>query len=117
MEIDRLDHLNLTVSNVERTCDFYGRVLGMKVVSFGAGRTSLNFGRQKINLEQGPAESRPGEHLCFITTTPIDAVLAQLAAAGVAVEQGPAPRAGATGEIQSVYLRDPDRNLIEIATY
>lgn len=117
MEIDRLDHLNLTVSSIERTCAFYSRVLGMNVVTFGGGRRSLNFGRQKINLEEGPSDAQPSEHFCFITTTPIDAVIAQLGSAGIAIEQGPAPREGATGTIQSVYLRDPDRNLIEIATY
>ncbi|MBV8890211.1 MAG: VOC family protein [Alphaproteobacteria bacterium] len=125
MQIDRLDHLVLTVADIARTCEFYTRVLGMEVVSFGEGRTALRFGRQKINLH--PADDIPGlvadrptpgsGDLCFITTVPLVEVTAHLDACGVAVVAGPGPRAGAIGTIQSVYIRDPDRNLIEISNY
>jgi catechol 2,3-dioxygenase-like lactoylglutathione lyase family enzyme len=125
MEIDRLDHLVLTVADIDQTCDFYTRVLGMEVVHFGDGRTALKFGRQKINLH--PADRMPGlvagkptpgsGDLCFITETPLVEVVAHLAQCGVALVAGPGPRAGAIGTIQSVYIRDPDQNLVEISNY
>lgn len=125
MQIDRLDHLVLTVADIAATCDFYTRVLGMEVVRFGEGRTALRFGRQKINLH--PADDIPGlvadkptpgsGDLCFIAATPLAEVVAHLERCGVAVIAGPGPRAGATGTIQSVYFRDPDRNLIEVSNY
>ncbi|HUC71859.1 MAG TPA: VOC family protein [Stellaceae bacterium] len=125
MHIDRLDHLVLTVADVDRTCAFYTRVLGMEVVHFGEGRTALRFGQQKINLH--PADHIPGlvadqptpgsGDLCFITTVPLAEVMAHLAECGVATVAGPGPRAGAVGTIQSVYIRDPDQNLIEISNY
>jgi catechol 2,3-dioxygenase-like lactoylglutathione lyase family enzyme len=125
MNIDRLDHLVLTVADIARTCAFYTQVLGMEVVQFGDGRTALKFGRQKINLH--PADKIPGlvadrptpgsGDLCFITEVPLAEVVAHLGRCGVAIEAGPGPRAGAIGEIQSVYIRDPDRNLIEISNY
>lgn len=125
MQIDRLDHLVLTVADIERTCDFYTRVLGMAVVRFGNGRTALKFGRQKINLHAADrisglvaAQPTPGSgDLCFIATEPLAEVVAHLAHCGVPIEAGPGPRAGAIGEIQSVYIRDPDQNLIEISNY
>jgi catechol 2,3-dioxygenase-like lactoylglutathione lyase family enzyme len=125
MEIDHLDHLVLTVADIGRTCDFYTRVLGMAVVKFGAGRTALRFGNQKINLHQADAipglvadRPTPGSgDLCFITPEPLARVIVHLAECGVAIEAGPGPRAGAVGEIQSVYIRDPDRNLVEISNY
>jgi catechol 2,3-dioxygenase-like lactoylglutathione lyase family enzyme len=123
MEIARLDHLVLTVRDIAATCRWYERVLGMQVVTFGTARTALQFGQQKINLHQAGYEFEPkAQHptpgsadLCFITTTPLDHVIAHLAACGVAVEAGPVQRTGARGPLQSVYVRDPDANLIELA--
>lgn len=125
MRIDRLDHLVLTVADIPTTVDFYSRVLGMTPVSFGAGRTALTFGTSKINLhpagrEYEPKADRPtpgSADLCLITTDPLDDVITELAAHGVAIEEGPVERTGATGPIRSVYVRDPDRNLIEISNY
>jgi catechol 2,3-dioxygenase-like lactoylglutathione lyase family enzyme len=123
MNLDRLDHLVLTVKGIETTCRFYESVLGMKVTTFGKGRRALAVGRQKINLHEAgkefaphAKEPKPGSaDLCFITETPLAEVIAHLHTQGVAVEEGPVERTGATGPIVSVYIRDPDLNLIEIA--
>ena len=125
MQIERLDHLVLTVADIARTCEFYTRVLGMEVTTFGEGRTALKFGQQKINLH--PADRIPGlvadqptpgsGDLCFITAVPLAEVTAHLAICEVPIVAGPGPRAGAVGTIQSVYIRDPDQNLIEISNY
>ena len=120
-----LDHLVLTVADLERTVDFYERVLGMSAVTFGEGRRALTFGASKINLHQVGRELRPhamrptagSADLCLVTDTPQEHILAHLSACGVPVEQGPVPRTGARGPITSTYLRDPDGNLIEISTY
>jgi len=125
MKIDPIDHVVLTVVDVEATCAFYARVLGMEVVTFGAGRRALAFGSQKINLHAVGAELEPRApnampgtgDLCLITATPMPRVLAHLAACGVAVLQGPVPRTGARGPILSVYFRDPDGNLVEVSNY
>ena len=125
MNIDRLDHLVLTVADIERTCAFYRDVLGMRVETFGAGRTALVFSQQKINLHRAGREFEPkalaptpgSGDLCLITATPLAEVVAELGRAGIAIEQGPVERTGACGPIRSVYLRDPDRNLIEISNY
>lgn len=125
MQIDRLDHLVLTVADIERSCEFYARVLGFDIVSFKGGRKALAFGRQKINLHQLGREFEPkalrptagSGDLCFISSTPLAQVIAELQAQGVVIEEGPVERTGATGPIVSVYLRDPDRNLIEISNY
>lgn len=125
IEIDRLDHLVLTVADIERTCVFYRDVLGMSVETFGAGRTALKFGRQKFNLHQAGREFLPKAHrptpgsadLCLIATTPLEKVVAHVQKMGVVVEEGPIARTGATGPILSVYFRDPDGNLIEISNY
>jgi catechol 2,3-dioxygenase-like lactoylglutathione lyase family enzyme len=125
MQIERLDHLVLTVGDIAATCRFYERVLGMAVVTFGTARTALQFGQQKINLHQQGYEFEPkarhptpgSADLCFITTTPLAEVIAHLAACGVPVEEGPVRRTGARGPIESVYFRDPDANLIELANY
>ena len=123
--IDRLDHLVLTVNDLQRTIAFYEKVLGMEVVRFGDGRYALHFGRQKINLHERGREFEPkasapcpgSADLCFITNTPLDDVIRHLDNCNVPIEEGPVDRTGATGRIRSVYLRDPDRNLIEISNY
>ncbi|GFN30452.1 metal-dependent hydrolase [Paenibacillus xylaniclasticus] len=123
--IDRLDHLVLTVHNLQNTISFYEKVLGMEVVQFGGGRYALQFGRQKINLHERGREFEPKANtplpgsadLCFIADTPIDDVIRHLNLCGVAIEEGPVARTGAIGKICSVYLRDPDQNLIEISNY
>lgn len=123
MVMDGLDHLVLTVADVEASMDFYVRALGMEAVTFGAGRRALAFGDQKINLhaagrEFEPKAARPtpgSADLCFHTAVPLDEVAAHLAACGVQVEQGPVHRTGATGPLLSLYLRDPDGNLLEIS--
>mgnify|MGYP000966967381 CR=1 FL=1 len=125
MDIDRIDHFVLTVKDVEATCDFYSRVLGMEPVTFAGGRRGLAFGRQKINLHRAGHEYEPKARtalpgtgdFCLITRVPLDAVIAHLAACGVAIEQGPVPKTGATGPIRSVYFRDPDGNLVEVSNY
>ncbi len=125
MQIDRLDHLVLTVADIGRTCDFYARVLGMEVVTFGTGRKALTFGNQKINLHQfgkeiDPKAIRPtpgSADLCFIARTPVAEVKQELDALGIQIEEGPVPRTGATGPITSIYIRDPDQNLVEISNY
>jgi catechol 2,3-dioxygenase-like lactoylglutathione lyase family enzyme len=123
MEIDRIDHVVLTVFDLQRTCDFYSRVLGMKVETFGEGRTALKFGRQKLNLhvygkEFVPKALKPTPgaiDLCFITETPLDDVMAHIKACDVKIAEGPVPKTGAMGALKSIYIRDPDGNLIEIS--
>ncbi|MCE0498904.1 MAG: VOC family protein [Methylacidiphilales bacterium] len=123
MRIDRLDHLVLTVADLDATVRFYVEVLGMQEVIFWGGRRALTFGCQKINLHQLGAEIEPKAYaaqpgsadLCFITETPLVQVIEDWKRKGVTVELGPVERTGATGRILSVYLRDPDRNLIEIS--
>lgn len=125
MKIDRLDHLVLTVKDIDASCAFYAAALGMDVVAFGSGRKALAFGVQKINLHQSGKEFEPkadkpttgSADLCFITSTPLAEVAAHLAACGVTVIEGPVQRTGATGPIMSVYFRDPDMNLIEVSNY
>ena len=124
MLIDRLDHLVLTVSDLGATVAFYTRVLGMAAVEV-EGRHALRFGRQKINLHQSGREFEPkAEHpvpgsgdFCLIATVALEEVAAHLARNGVAIEAGPVPRTGALGPMHSLYIRDPDRNLVEIAVY
>jgi catechol 2,3-dioxygenase-like lactoylglutathione lyase family enzyme len=125
IRIDRLDHFVLTVRDVDATCAFYQRVLGMEVLKFGAGRTALRFGRQKINLHPvkndialKAAHPGPGSaDVCFITDTPMADVVAHLGACGVETLGPPSERAGALGTILSVYFRDPDENLVEVSNY
>ena len=113
----------LTVADVAATCAFYHRVLGMAVVSFGDGRKALAFGQQKINLhahghEFEPKADRPtpgAADFCLLTSVPLADVVARLRAEGVALVAGPVPRTGATGPMESIYFRDPDGNLIEVA--
>ncbi|MET7992407.1 VOC family protein [Amycolatopsis sp. NPDC005232] len=125
MRIDRLDHLVLTVADVEATVAFYTRVLGMAEVTFKGGRKALAFGTSKINLHQAGHEFEPkalrptpgSADLCLITENALDDVIEELRRAGVPIEEGPVERTGATGEIRSVYFRDPDENLIEVSNY
>ena len=122
MKIERIDHLNLTVADIDRSVEFYKRVLGMKTESMGEGRAALYFGQQKIHLDVAggtaamSGEKRMPAHICFVTQTPIADVKAQLEAYGVPVRME-GPRAGAIGTIQSVYIDDPDQNSVEISTY
>lgn len=125
--VQSLDHLVLTVTDIAATCAFYERALGMVVAQFtpatGAPRWALSFGGQKINLhaagrEYDPKARQPmpgSADLCFLSATPLADWQAHLATQGIAVEDGPVPRTGATGPLLSLYLRDPDGNLIEIA--
>ncbi len=123
--IARVDHFVLTVKDIDATCAFYSRALGMQPVTFAGGRKALAFGRQKINLhpagnEYQPCAKRPvagSADFCLITETPIAQVIEHLKACGVAIEQGPVPKTGATGPITSVYFRDPDGNLVEVSNY
>lgn len=125
MKINGLDHLVLTVKSIASTCEFYTRVLGMKVATFGDGRKALLFGSQKINLhEQGkefePKAEQPtagSADLCFITDTPMQEIIQHLNYCGIEIIAGPVKRTGAIGEIVSVYIRDIDLNLIEISNY
>lgn len=125
ISIDRLDHLVLTVADIGRTCAFYSEVLGFGVTTFGAGRKALTFGSQKFNLHQlgqefEPKAARPtagSADLCLVASTPIADVVSHLERLRVEIEEGPVARTGATGPITSIYIRDPDRNLIEISTY
>ena len=121
--IDRLDHLVLTVRDIDRACAFYEEVLGMRKVGFGEGRVALHFGRQKINLHPDPSPhalvaDKPtvgSADLCLITATPLDDVVAHLEACEVAIIGGTIERTGAEGPINSLYVRDPDGNLIELS--
>ncbi len=123
MKIESLDHLVLTVKDIDITLSFYSTVLGMNAVTFGGGRKALSFGVQKINLHQYGKEFEPKANqpspgsadLCFLTSVPLTEIVSHLAACGVPVIEGPVQRTGATGPILSVYIRDPDMNLIEVA--
>lgn len=125
MNIDRLDHLVLTVTSIEATIEFYTRVLGMTAVTFGTGRKALQFGRQKINLHEAGREFEPkalrptpgSADLCFITETPMAQVVVHLQGEQIQIIEGPVERTGAAGRMISVYVRDPDGNLIEISNY
>ncbi len=122
--IETLDHLVLTVANIDATTDFYTEVLGMDLVTF-SGRKALAFGEQRINLHQRGHEYEPkaahptpgSGDLCFITATPIEEVMEYLKALRIHVEVGPVERTGAQSQLRSVYVRDPDHNLVEISNY
>jgi catechol 2,3-dioxygenase-like lactoylglutathione lyase family enzyme len=121
--IDHLDHLVLTTRDPERCIAFYTRVLGMRLETFGAGRMAFRFGDQKINLhvsgkEFDPKADRPTPgslDLCFIASVPLAEVIGRFAESGVPVIEGPVRRTGAAFPLTSIYVRDPDLNLIEIA--
>jgi catechol 2,3-dioxygenase-like lactoylglutathione lyase family enzyme len=125
MNVNRLDHLVLTVASIDATVDFYTRVLGMEAITFGAGRTALKFGTSKINLHEIGREFEPkalrptpgSADICLIVDSDIATVIAGLTGAGITIEEGPVDRTGANGPIVSCYLRDPDQNLIELSNY
>lgn len=125
MQIDRLDHFVIHVQNLEVALDFYARVLGLEVVTFGDNAKAVQIGSQKINVHQAsltytPEAAQPvvgSGDFCLITKTPLTEVIAHLHSHGVEIELGPVPRTGAQGPMQSVYVRDPDGNLVEIAHY
>ena len=123
IRLRRFDHLVLTVRDMAVTCAFYTRVLGMTEITFGEGRKALLFGRQKINLHPADAPFRPhaaapvpgSADICLLAEPPMADILHHLRACRVALEEGPVRRTGASGPIFSVYIRDPDGNLLEIS--
>jgi catechol 2,3-dioxygenase-like lactoylglutathione lyase family enzyme len=123
--IKSIDHVVLSTRDESKCIDFYTRVLGMELERYGNNRIALRFGSQKINVHQPGVSAglkakfpTPGSlDLCFVASIPLADVLARLATHGIAVVEGPARRAGAAGPIRSVYVRDPDDNLVEIAEY
>ena len=132
IKLDRIDHFVMRVADIDRTCDFYAKVLGMEVTTFGGEgvnqdavrRVALRFGRHKINLHPDDTDWRRardarcgGEDFCLITETPMAEVMAHLAACDVEIEVPPSDRSGALGAIHSVYFRDPDGNLVEVSNY
>ena len=128
MRIDRIDHFVLTVASLDAAIDFYARVLGATVDSFGPNgeRKALRFGKQKINLHEGVDYVVDGKarhptigsgDFCLISRDPIPDIVAHLEREGILIESGPIERTGATGPIVSVYFRDPDDNLIEVSNY
>ena len=125
MEFDRIDHVVFTVCDIAATCDFYARALGLRVLTFDDGRRTLQVGQGQVNLHQQghefePKALRPGpgtQDICLVTTTPMHEVISHLRDAGIAIIEGPVPRTGARGTMESVYLCDPDGNLVEVARY
>jgi catechol 2,3-dioxygenase-like lactoylglutathione lyase family enzyme len=125
MQINRFDHVVLTVADLEATIGFYTRVLGMREQTFRGGRKALGFGQSKINLHQHGREFEPKAHrptpgsvdLCLIVDGSLDVVISELAAHGVPIVEGPVERIGARGPMMSVYIRDPDENLVELSQY
>jgi catechol 2,3-dioxygenase-like lactoylglutathione lyase family enzyme len=124
--IDHVDHIVLTTRDLAGCIRFYSEVLGMRLESFRTPtetRQALKFGNQKINLHEWGREFTPRAHvaapgtldLCFIASVPLDEVIAKLRASHVPILEGPVMKTGATGRIRSVYVRDPDLNLIEIS--
>jgi catechol 2,3-dioxygenase-like lactoylglutathione lyase family enzyme len=125
VRIDRIDHLVLTVDDIDRTIAFYVGVLGMTETTFRSDRRALTFGTSKINLHARGREFEPkartptpgSADLCLIVDESLESVVTELTAAGIPVEEGPVERTGARGPIISVYIRDPDANLIELSNY
>lgn len=126
IQIDRIDHLVLTVRDINATCEFYSRIFGMQVVTFGGDRQALQFGHQKINLHQVSKEFEPkalnptpgSTDICLITSTPLNRVIDYLISLNVELlEPNTARKTGAIGIIESIYIRDLDGNLIEISNY
>lgn len=125
MKIERIDHLVLTVQNIKASSAFYAKVLGMKAVSFHGGRKAVVFGNQKINFHESGKEFDPkalhptpgSVDLCFVAREPLVKIISHLEGCGVNIIEGPVERTGAMGPMTSIYIRDPDQNLIEIAVY
>lgn len=125
MQISRIDHFVLTVRDIEATCDFYARVLGMQIVTFAGDRKALQFGNQKINLHQVEKEFEPkalnptpgSADICFITEIPLHQVIDWLKFCDIELVEKPVYRTGAVGRIESIYIRDLEGNLLEIANY
>ncbi|WP_322545260.1 VOC family protein [Elizabethkingia miricola] len=125
MRITSIDHIVLTVADIEKTVQFYTEVLGFELITFGDNRKALRFGNQKINLHQKGREFEPkalfptsgSADICFITETGLEDVLKELQAKNIQIAEGIVERTGALGKIRSVYLRDPDSNLIELSNY
>lgn len=125
MKINHLDHLVLTVSDIEKTVKFYTEIMGFELHEFGNGRKALSFGNQKINIHEKGKEFEPkaqmptcgSADLCFISDTDIEEVLNELNSKKIKIEEGIVERTGAIGKIKSVYFRDPDGNLIEVSNY
>lgn len=123
MFVESLDHIVLTVVSIEHSLDFYTRVLGMEAVVFGQGRHAVRFGAMRIHLHKAGQELSPKAHvpmpgsadLCFLTRSPVESIRAHLVSCQCIIEIGPVKRQGAAGDLHSVYVRDPDANLIEIA--
>lgn len=125
IRISHLDHIVLTVSDIEKTSMFYHRVLGMEIITFGGGLKALKFGNQKINLQEAGKELKPkadkpmpgSADICLVADTNIETVILELKSNNIEIVHGPVERTGAEGKIISVYIRDPDKNLVEIFNY
>ncbi|ENM8499118.1 VOC family protein [Vibrio parahaemolyticus] len=122
MLISHIDHIVLTVSDIERSMQFYKRVLQMEEVSFANGRKAVKFGNQKINFQRLGQEPRNlaqvgSGDLCLISSWSLDEVVRHLANENVEIIEGPAQKSGAAGTVESVYFLDPDSNLIEVSVY
>ena len=123
MRVDRIDHVVLTVTDVERTMSFYQRVLGMTAVTFGDGRRALAFGDQKLKAHQAGREFEPRARrptpgavdICFTTDVPLDEIASHLRSLSVAIELGPVDKIGARHALRSLYFRDPDGNFVEVS--
>ena len=123
MRINNIDHIVFTVNDIDAACRFYSRVLGMRIIEFGEGRKALSFGEMKINLHEKGKELEPKAlnpvpgsiDICFITDIPMKDMLAHIDSCGIKVIEGPVKRSGSLGPIESIYLRDPDGNLIEVS--
>ena len=125
MKIKQLDHLVLTVKDIEVACDFYQRILGMKKEVFAGDRVALKFGQQKINLHEAGREFEPkaqvpmpgSADLCFVTEFSLQQAMQHVESCGVEILEGPVARTGAMGAVSSFYFRDPDSNLLEVCCY
>ena len=124
--VDRIDHVVMVCHDITETASWYQRVLGMEREEYGGNnRTALRFGAQKINLHEVGHEvlphamlAKPGTlDLCFVIAVGPEDAIAQLHACGISIERGPVSRIGALGDIMSVYCRDPNGNLVELASY
>lgn len=123
--MESIDHIVLTVANIDRTIDFYTKILGMTISTFGSGRKALHFGKQKINLHEIGHEFQPhafkptsgSVDICFVTEQPLHLWIDKLNVFDVTIEEGPVRRTGALAAMNSLYVRDPDNNLVEIAYY